>query len=131
MVAEGMEMTLTKDIFHRAHVVELEPRPKATNDYNEPKWPEYALCFDTETTLDPRNQALLFGCYTVLRLQGGVYVPVESGIFHADDLDQAQIDVINNYVRSPEHRAEVVSDEYDEHIKVYTRSEWIERVFFE
>jgi hypothetical protein len=25
------------------------------SDYDEPKWPEYALVFDTETTLDPKE----------------------------------------------------------------------------
>src|SRR2546425_6542097 len=104
-------MTLTKDIFLRAHVVELKPKDKTTNDYSEPKWAEWALCYDTETTLDPKVQALLFGWYRVLRLQDGMYVCVEEGIFHADDLSEADIHVIKSYVRS--HNSEVAHDDYD------------------
>lgn len=121
-------MTLTKDIFLRAHVVELQPKEKATNNYNEPKWSEYALVLDPETTLDPKEQALIFGWYRVLRLVNGVYKCIEEGIFHADDLDNGQLDIIKNYVRS--HRSEVTHSDYDENIKVYTRSEFVENIFF-
>jgi hypothetical protein len=48
-------MSLNKDIFLRSHVVEIDPKDRLVSDYDEPKWPEYALVFDTETTLDRRN----------------------------------------------------------------------------
>jgi hypothetical protein len=123
-------MTLNRDVFFRSHVVELKPKEKATNDYNEPKWPEYAIVFDTETTLDPKEQALIFGWYRVLHLEDGMYVCVEEGIFHADHLDEAQLDIIKSYVRLPHHQSEVTNCDYDEHIKVYSRSEFVEKVFF-
>ena len=49
------EKTLTKDVFLRSHVVEPEPQQPLVSTYNEPKWPQYVLAFDTETTLDPKN----------------------------------------------------------------------------
>jgi hypothetical protein len=124
----GHTVTLTKDIFLRAHVVELKAKEKTTSNYNEPTWPEYALIWDTETTLDPTEQALIFGWYRVLRLVNGVYQCVEEGIFHANDLDKGQLDVIKSYVRS--HRSEVTHSDYDENVKVYTRAEFVEQIFF-
>ena len=119
-------MTLTKGVFFRAHVVELNAKEKATNNYCEPKWPEYALTFDTETTLDPKEQALVFGWYSVLRLADGIYQCVEEGIFYADDLHKVQVDIIKSYVLS--HRSEVTHRDYDENIKVYARSEFVDKI---
>ena len=62
-------MTLTKDIFFRSHVVELEAQKPAASSYGEPVWPEFAMVVDTETTPDPQRQSLLFGFYRVCRLQ--------------------------------------------------------------
>jgi len=123
------DSTLTKDIFLRSHVVELDSKEPGASTYDEPKWPEYALVFDTETTLDPREQALLFGFYRVCRLQGGAYQCVEEGILHADGLSADQIDAISRFVKSS--GSEVVGSDYDERIHVYSRSEFIERVFFD
>src|SRR5438876_8207216 len=122
-------MSLTKNVFFRSHVVEVEPKPKPISTYDEPKWPEWALMFDTETTLDPKEQALTFGWYRVGRVQGESYICVEEGIVHADDLDAAQVNVIRQYVHS--RKSEVVGDQYDERIHVYDRSEFVEKVFFE
>jgi hypothetical protein len=124
--AEG---ALIKDVFFRSHVVELNPKEPFVSDYNEPVWPEYALIFDTETTLDPQDQSLLFGFYRVCRLQGNSYHCIEEGILHADDLLPTQLDVITRHVRAS--RSEVVSSDYDERIHVYNRSEFVERILFD
>src|SRR5713101_3869767 len=124
----GDDGSLRKDVFFRSHVVELITKIPLVSTYNEPQWPEYALVFDTETTLDPQLQALLFGFYRVCRLKDGVYQCVEEGILHADDLDKVQLDAIKSYARS--QKSEVVNKEYDENIKVYTHSEFAEQVFF-
>lgn len=120
---------LTKDVFFRSHVVELNPKKPLLGTYNEPKWPEYALVFDTETTLDPKDQSLLFGFYRVCRLQDNAYHCVEEGILHADDLAPGYRDVIGRYVRNVS--SEVVHKDYDEAIHVYSRSEFVERIFFD
>jgi hypothetical protein len=120
---------LSKDVFFRSHVVELETKEPLTSNYSEPKWPEYVLVFDTETTLDPQNQALLFGFYRVCRLRGKAHECVEEGVFPADDLTEEYLHIINDYVRT--RPSEVASSDYDERIHVYSRSEFVEKVFFE
>jgi hypothetical protein len=124
-----MTPTSTKDAFFRSHVVELKPRAPLFSTYNEPLWPEYALVFDTETTLDPQRQSLLFGFYRVCRLMGPVYVCVEEGIVHADDLKPEYLETIEQYKRA--FSSEVLSHEYDERIHVYSRAEFVERTFFD
>jgi hypothetical protein len=120
---------LHKDVFFRSHVVELDAKKPPVSTYNEPIWPDYALVFDTETTLDPREQCLLFGSYRVCRSWGGSeYVCVEEGIFHDDNLRPEYLDVITHFVSS--HDSEVVDNDYDETIHVYSRSEFVEKVFF-
>src|SRR5438045_1070589 len=96
--SSNTEAKLTKDVFFRSHVVELDAKEPAVSNYNEPVWPEYALLFDTETSLDPREQSLLFGFYRVCRLQGDCYHCVEEGILHAEDLKSTDLDVIARYV---------------------------------
>src|SRR5690242_1594092 len=87
------QSTLTKDAFFRSHVVELEPKQAPVSTYSEPVWPEFVLVFDTETTLDPKTQSLLFGFYRVCRLQESTYQCVEEGILQADDLDDDSLEV--------------------------------------
>jgi hypothetical protein len=121
---------LSKDVFFRSHVVEVHAKPPFASNYSEPEWPEYALVFDTETTLDPREQSLLFGMYRVCCSWGGSeYVCVEEGIVHDDNLRPGYLDVITDYVSSRD--SEVMSDDYDENIHVYPRSKFVESVFFE
>jgi hypothetical protein len=121
-------IALTKDIFLRSHVVELNSRESRISTYDEPTWPEYAVVFDTETTLDPQEQALLFGFYRVCRLRGDTYECVEEGILHADNLLQDQLDLINRYQKTA--RSEVVGKDFDERLHVYCRSDFVERIFF-
>jgi hypothetical protein len=85
--------------------------------------------FDTETTLDPQDQSLPFGCYRVCRLQGNKYDCIEEEILHAGDLSPTQLVVITRCVRAS--RSEVVSSDYDERIHVYKRSEFVERMLFD
>lgn len=119
---------LQKDIFLRSHVVEVDPRQSPTSDYNEPKWPEYVLVFDTETTLDPRDQSLVFGFYRVCRLYKNSYQCIEEGILHADDLPDEYREIIARYVR--DMPSEVVHSDYDGMIHIYSRSEFVEKIFF-
>jgi hypothetical protein len=120
---------LNKDVFLRSHVVEVDPKEPFISNYNEPKWPEYALVFDTETTLDPKDQSLQFGFYRVCRLQDDAYYCVEEGILHADDLVHDYREIIARYVRG--FSSEVVHKDYDETIHVYSRSDFMERIFFD
>jgi len=123
------ETPLRKDAFFRSHVVEVDAKEPAISTYNEPKYPEYVLVFDTETTLDPEEQSLLFGFYRVCRLQGHSYECVEEGILHADDLGPQDMEIIRQFVTS--NKSEVNNKNYDDRIHVYSRAEFIERVFFD
>jgi len=123
------ESTLIKDVFFRCHVVELNPKEPLLSNYNQPVWPEHVLVLDTETTLDPQRQSLLFGFYRVCELHGDSYLCVEEGILHADDLRPDYLHIITDYVGAS--RSEVVSDDYDERIHVYNRSEFVERLLFD
>jgi hypothetical protein len=120
---------IKKDLFLRTHLVELKPKQVQPNTYCEPKWPEYTLVFDTETTLDPRTQSLLFGFYRVCKLMADKYVCVEEGSFHADDLSDEYLKFIGRYKR--DHKSEVASGNYDEELHIYKRADFIEKVFFE
>lgn len=122
--------TLVKDAFFRSHVVDLGAKKKRRKStYSEPQWPDFALVFDTETTLDPKEQSLLFGFYRVCRLREGKYECVEEGIFHVDELTTKHVEIIEAYKRK--HDSEVVSKEFDDELHVYSRSDFVEKVFFE
>jgi hypothetical protein len=121
--------TQCKDVSFRSHVVEADKKELFASTYAEPKWPEFALVFDTETTLDPKEQALLFAYYRVCRLTDRGYSCVEEGIVHADDISDAEKRIISTYVE--EFESEVCDPDYDEDIHVYSRAEFVERVFFE
>ena len=120
---------LSKDVFFRSHVVKLKSKKPLVSTYNEPQWPEYALVFDTETTLDPQQQSLLFGFYRVCRLHENRYECVEEGILHADDPEPRDKDLIDAFARGSQ--SEVTSSDYDENIHIYSRSDFVEKVFFE
>ena len=127
-------------IFLRAHTMVVKsttrgrkkrsPRPDDLNIAPEPKWPDYALVFDTETTPDER-QAHNFGFYRFCRHDGnGIYVCIEEGILHADELpktDSEAMAVLKQYILT--HRADT-PEGYPAKLKLRGRSEFIERVFW-
>src|SRR5438270_10552790 len=117
---------LTKDVFFRSHVVQLKTKDSLVSTYNESKWPEFALVFDTETSLEPREQALLFGFYRVCRLRNNIYECIEEGIIHADNLKPEYLAVIASFKQR--FKSEVVGADYDEEIHVCSRSEFVEKV---
>jgi hypothetical protein len=88
------------------------------------------LVFDTETTTDER-QALNFGFYRFGRHDGnGTYVCIEEGLFYADELPLTDIEamsVLKQYIAS--NRAET-PEGYSAKLKLRSRSEFIERVFW-
>jgi hypothetical protein len=76
------------DIFLRAYAVRVGQKKKgkqASKKGNDPKWPEQALVFDTETRITP-DQSSTFGVYRLCDLVGGEYRVTQEGIFYADDL---------------------------------------------
>jgi hypothetical protein len=81
-------------------------------------WPDYALVWDTETTLD-LEQTLTFGVWRFCQLQGTEYVALQEGIFYRDDLDGEGIERIRNYASS--HRANGLSKGASNELEVLTR----------
>ena len=85
------------DIFFRAHTVIPEKNRK--NALNPPKWSEYVLVFDTETTTDT-SQSLTLGAYRFCRLTAdSQYECLEEGLFHAEDLDSRSVEIMRNYLK--------------------------------
>jgi hypothetical protein len=93
------------DLYLRAHIVESHnnaqrsERPeRSSQGRSVDAWPQYALVWDTETTLD-LEQTLNFGVWRYCQLQGTQYVAVQEGIFYRDGLDDEGIEIIRNYAR--------------------------------
>jgi hypothetical protein len=102
-------MSETLDIYLRAHTVLLDEPKRKLRDTNHPradlrKWPEFALVFDCESRTDV-SQALTFGFYRLLKLEGTVYVLEEEGAFFNDDLPKRERKILEAYVHSavPDH----------------------------
>ena len=116
------------DIFLRAHAVAADKKKKgkysavATND---PKWPEYAVVFDTESRIT-EDQSLTFGVYRTCKLVDDSYTVTEEGIFYADDLPTKERKTIATHIRA------AVSDvaSFPPRFPLYSRSEFMKRVFW-
>jgi hypothetical protein len=121
------------DLYLRAHTVvsgdaseQSEQPPKRSRS---PKlWPDYALIWDTETTLD-LQQTLNFGVWRFCQLQGTQYVAVEEGIFYRDGLAAEDIQTILAYKQK--YLADGLLSGTDQELTVLSRAEFIERIFWE
>lgn len=114
------------DIFVRAHA----PLARRTGyrKYGR-KWPEFALIFDTETTLNPA-QKLTFGCYRICEQFRGEYRCFEEGLIYGDDLSLAKRRVLERYINDPANvpAAERVAPQIK--LKLFGRTSFISRVFW-
>jgi len=118
---------MNHDIFLRAHTVAPEKRPP--KPVTGRKWPTRVLVFDTETTIDTR-QDLTFGVYRLCELIDGVYRCSEEGFLHADELDGRQHKVIEAYVKHEFADIDVKSFPPKLKLKLWRRAEFIEKVFW-
>jgi hypothetical protein len=121
------------DLYLRAHIVvpgtELEQVHNSRKRSRSPKlWPDYALVFDTETTLD-LEQRLNFGIWRFCGLRGGEYVTLQEGIFCRDGLGPKDMQTIMAYVHK--HLAEGLVAGADAELTVLSRSAFVERIFWE
>jgi hypothetical protein len=117
---------MNQDIFFRAHTV--VPEKKRKIGLNPPKWSEYVLVFDTETTTDT-SQSLTFGAYRFCRVfSHSQYVCLEEGLFHAENLDSRSAEIMRDYLRGnpPENRKDG-----PEKLRLYSRSDFVEKVLWE
>jgi hypothetical protein len=124
---ESASAQQTHEIFVRAHT---SVRTEDQRDRRwSPKWPEYCLIFDTETTLDPL-QKLNFGTYRRCKLVDGRYLIVEEGIFYRDDLSQTQVQFLKRYKLNPKTLASVELFPSQTTLGLTNRSSFMERVFW-
>ncbi len=119
------------DLYLRAHIVvssgtrdQVEQSPKRS-----PKlWPDYALVWDTETTLD-LEQTLNFGVWRFYQLQGTEYVPVQEGIFYRDGMPSKDIQTILSY--KEKYFSDGLVSGADRELNVLSRAAFVERIFWE
>lgn len=121
------------DLYLRAHIVvsgdTSNAEKQSAKRSRPPKlWPDYALVWDTETTLD-LEQTLNFGVWRFCELRGTEYATVQEGIFHADGLASEDIETILAYKKA--HLADELVCGADPHLTVLSRAEFVERVFWE
>jgi hypothetical protein len=121
------------DLYLRAHIVvtgeKEEQAEKPPKRSRSPKlWPDYALVWDTETTLD-LDQTLNFGVWRFCQLVGTEYVAIQEGIFYRDGLAAKDIETILAYKRR--HVANSLADGADTELAVLSRAAFVERVFWE
>jgi hypothetical protein len=121
------------DLYLRAHIVVSgkgnEQAEQSVKRLRSPKlWPDYALVWDTETTLD-LEQTLNFGVWRFCQLQGTEYVAVQEGIFYRDGLASKDIRKILAYKQK--HLADGLVNGADPELTVLSRAEFVERVFWE
>jgi hypothetical protein len=121
-------MTKRHDIFLRAYVVsaaQKEGPERKTNTGYDPKWPEHALVFDTETRITA-DQSLTFGVYRLCKRAGNKYKLTEEGIFYADDLPGKDLEVLKGYVQTaiPDIKC------FPPRFPLYSRSAFMQRVFW-
>jgi len=121
------------DLHLRAHVVVSgckRPRPRKSKAFSRtPKlWPDHALVWDTESTLD-LEQKLNFGIWRFCELRDGAYVPLQEGIFYRDELPAKDVQRIIAYAKT--RLADRLVPGADRELVVRTRSEFVERVFWE
>jgi hypothetical protein len=121
------------DLYLRAHIIVSgeggeQPDKSPKHSRSRKLWPDYALVWDTETTLD-LEQRLNFGVCRFCQLQGAEYVAVQEGIFYRDGLARKDIQTILAYKQR--HVADGVVSGADRDLTVLPRTEFIERVFWE
>jgi hypothetical protein len=127
-------MTETHDIFLRAHTVVLAPpkrgkrkprRARHKSKSSSKRWPDYAVVFDCESRIDS-GQALTFGFFRVLRLEGDTYLLEEEGAFFDDNLPAKECEIMERYIRAAD--TEVKS--FPPHFPLYPRSQFVKKVFY-
>ena len=121
------------DLYLRAHIVvpsdEGEQADSSPKHSRSPKlWPDYALVFDTETTID-LEQTLNFGVWRFCQLQGAEYVAVQEGIFYRDGLTEEDVQTILKYAKK--HLANELVNGAEPELRVLSRADFVEKVFWE
>jgi hypothetical protein len=121
------------DLYMRAHIVVSgdanEHAEQPAKRSRSPKlWPDYALVWDTETSLD-LEQTLNFGVWRFCQLRGKEYVAAQEGIFYSDGLARKDIQTILAYRQK--HLADRLVSAVDPELTVLSQAAFVEKVFWE
>src|ERR1700680_304932 len=121
-------MSTIHDIYLRAYAVATEQkkeRKRKSRIGYDPKWPEHALVFDTETRITA-DQSLTFGVYRLCKRAGNKYKVTEEGIFYADDLPAKDLEILNIFLLTavPDVKS------FPPRFPLYSRSEFMQSVFW-
>ena len=121
------------DLYLRAHIVvsgDMEEHAErlAKRACSPKLWPDYALIWDTETSLD-LEQTLNFGVWRFCQLRGTEYVAIEEGIFYPDGLARKDFQTILVYQQK--HLADRLASGVDAELTVLPRAAFVEKVFWE
>src|SRR6266478_9047806 len=116
------------DLYLRAHILVSGDKNKEAKQQTKvsgsPKpWPDYALVWDTETTLG-LEQTLNFGVWRFCQLQGTEYVAVQEGIFYRDGLAREDVETILGYQQK--HLADHLAGGADSELTVLSRAAFVE-----
>src|SRR6266699_1987164 len=118
------------DLYLRAHIAYDEKgKGEQPRKLKRPAklWPDYALVWDTETSLD-LEQTLNFGVWRFCELRGEEYAALKEGIFYRDGLSHSDVRTILAYKRK------FYADRLaagSEDLVVLPRAEFVERIFWE
>jgi hypothetical protein len=115
------------DIFVRAHAPLSLNRQWIRRPLG--RWPQFALVFDTETTLD-LAQKLTFGCFRRYRLIDTGYSCIEEGLFHSDLPGRADRKVLEKYVNNPLNVPATEGFPIQIKLKLTDRARFISHVFW-
>jgi hypothetical protein len=118
---------MKQDISLRAHTVGPTKPPREPEEVA--KWPDRILVFDTETTIDTR-QNLTFGVYRLCQLVDGRYACSEEGLFYTDNLDPRQRKILESYVESAIAHIEVKSFPPRITLKLHPRWKFVEKILW-
>jgi len=115
-------------IFVRVHtrVANEKPRKDSEGRLGD-KWARFALVFDSETTIDIR-QDLNFLWWRFCERKGDVYVSQQEGLVYSDTLDAESINLIHTYARN--QRADV-EEGCPENVLVQSRTEFVDGEFWQ
>jgi hypothetical protein len=123
-------MTEVHDVFVRAYAVPTKDNSNKQHKRrcqrgDSPKWPPYALIFDTETRITA-DQSLTFGVFRFCELKNAAYSVVREGLFYADDLPPKDRQVLEHYVQT------AVSDvkSFPPEFPLYSRTDFMRKVFW-
>ena len=124
-----------KDLVLRVHtkVEGAKPFRRSRQSFKRrsPKWAEYALFLDCETTTEEIGQKLNFGFYRKCRLTGEEYQTIEEGIIIADDLEKRLgakvVELLRGFAAST--KPDTICGRFAK-MRVYSRSEFMRKVFF-